>query len=122
MEAYTDPHWGIVDYFVDQKKKERIRHLGFSCHGGPDNLKQFLDLYGDVMEFCQIQLNYLDWILQDAKQKYDLLTERNIPVWVMEPVRGGRLASLSDGDEQKLKALRPEESLSLIHISEPTRP
>lgn len=112
MEAYTDPHWGIVDYFVDQKKKERIRHLGFSCHGGPDNLKQFLDLYGDVMEFCQIQLNYLDWTLQDAKQKYDLLTERNIPVWVMEPVRGGRLASLSDGDEQKLKALRPEESIA----------
>lgn len=64
------------------------------------------------MEFCQIQLNYLDWTLQDAKQKYDLLTERNIPVWVMEPVRGGRLASLSDGDEQKLKALRPEESIA----------
>jgi len=64
------------------------------------------------MEFCQIQLNYLDWTLQDAKAKYDLLTERNIPVWVMEPVRGGRLAKLSDADETALKELRPEESIA----------
>ena len=56
----------------------------------------FLDAYGDKMEFCQIQLNYLDWTLQDAKAKYELLAERGIPVWVMEPVRGGRLARLSE--------------------------
>ena len=64
------------------------------------------------MEFCQIQLNYLDWTLQDAKGKYDLLTERGIPVWVMEPVRGGRLASLSDAEEAKLKAIRPDDSIA----------
>ena len=45
------------------------------------------------MEFCQIQLNYLDWTLQDAKAKYELLTKRKILVWVMEPVRKGCLAS-----------------------------
>ena len=64
------------------------------------------------MEFCQIQLNYLDWSLQDAKAKYELLTERGIPVWVMEPLRGGRLASMSETDEAKLKALRPDESIA----------
>ena len=64
------------------------------------------------MEFCQIQLNYLDWTLQDAKAKYDLLTARNIPVWVMEPLRGGRLAALSEEDESRLKVLRPEESIA----------
>ena len=111
IRTYCDPRWGIIDYFLGQKKKGRIRFLGFSCHGGVDNLREFLDLYGDKMDFCQIQLNYLDWTLQDAKAKYALLTERNIPVWVMEPVRGGKLAKLSDESEKKLKSLRPDESI-----------
>ena len=108
--TYMDPRWGIVDYFLEQKARGRIRHLGFSFHGGMDNLHQFLDRYGDVMEFCQIQLNYLDWSLQDAKAKYELLTERGIPVWVMEPVRGGRLADLSADQMARLEALHPGRS------------
>lgn len=110
IATYQDPRWGIVDYFKEQVKKGRIRHLGFSSHARPDTLEKFLDYVGADMEFCQIQLNYLDWTLQDAKAKYDLLTQRNIPIWVMEPVRGGRLASLSDEDAAKLHALRPEDS------------
>ena len=62
------------------------------------------------MEFCQIQLNYLDWTLQDAKSKYELLAERNIPIWVMEPVRGGKLAVLSEENTAALKALDSEAS------------
>ena len=62
------------------------------------------------MEFCQIQLNYLDWTLQAAKEKYELLTERGIAVWVMEPVRGGRLAQLSETEAARLQALRPDET------------
>ncbi len=108
--TYTNPRWGIVDYFVKQKEMGRIRHLGFSCHGLQDTLVSFLDKYGGVMEFGQIQLNYLDWTLQDAKAKYDLLTERGIAVWVMEPVRGGRLAKLNETDEVRLHAVHPEES------------
>lgn len=112
LPVYMDPKWGIIDYFVEQNRRGRIRHLGFSSHGGPDNLREFLDYCGDIMEFCQIQLNYLDWTLQDAKRKYELLTARNIPVWVMEPVRGGRLAALSGEEEGRLKARRPEESVA----------
>ncbi len=112
MEVYLDPRWGIVDYFKEQKRLGRIKHLGFSCHAETKGLKEFLDVCGEDMEFCQIQLNYLDWTLQDAKGKYDLLTRRGIPVWVMEPVRGGRLAKLSDTEEAKLKALRPEDSIA----------
>ena len=108
--VYLDPKWGIVDYFKEQVKNGRIRHLGFSCHGRPETVEYFLDQVGDCMEFCQIQLNYLDWTLQDAKAKYELLTNRNIPVWVMEPLRGGRLAKLTEEDECRLKALRPSES------------
>lgn len=109
--VYTDPKWGIIDYFLEQKRLGRIRHLGFSTHAQPDVLRAFLDEYGSDFEFCQIQLNWLDWTLQGAKAKVEMLNERNIPIWVMEPVRGGRLCSLSEADEAALKALRPEESI-----------
>ena len=107
--VYTDPKWNILNYFREQKRLGRIRHLGFSSHARPDTLKRFLDWAGDSMEFCQIQLNYLDWTLQDAKAKYDLLTARGIPVWVMEPLRGGKLAALAEQDAQRLRAVRPDE-------------
>ena len=111
MDVYLDPQWGILDYFKEQKRLGRIKHLGFSSHARPDTLRTFLDTCGADMEFCQIQLNYLDWTLQQAKEKYELLTERNIPVWVMEPVRGGKLAKLSEDAEAKLTAARPGESI-----------
>lgn len=110
IETYTDPRWGIIDYFLEQKKNGRIRHLGFSSHGGVEMLENFLSRYGKDMEFCQIQLNYLDWTMQDAKAKCELLRRYSIPIWVMEPVRGGRLASLTPEAESELHALRPEES------------
>ena len=111
IEPYMDRKYGIMDYLMKQKENGRIRHLGFSAHGRYDTMKRFLQAYGDRMEFCQIQLNYLDWKLQDAKAKVELLREYNIPVWVMEPLRGGRLASLSPKNEEKLKALRPDEKI-----------
>ena len=110
--VYMDPQWGILDYFKEQVKNGRIRHLGFSTHARPDTLEKFLDYAGDSMEFCQIQMNFLDWTLQDAKAKYELLSARGIPVWVMEPLRGGRLADLGEGTDMKLKCLRPQESIA----------
>ena len=110
IHTYMDPRWGIVDYFVEQKRLGRIRHLGFSAHGSVDVIRRFLDYCGDKMEFCQIQLNYLDWTLQDAKAKCALLNERNVPIWVMEPVRGGKLAQLPQDTADTLHRLRPEES------------
>ncbi len=113
LPTYVDKRWGIIDYFVEQKRLGRIKHLGFSSHGSPENLKEFLDLAGDKMEFCQIQLNYLDWTLQRAEEKCQILAERGIPVWVMEPVRGGRLVNkLPTGAKQELTDMRPEESLA----------
>ena len=109
IDPYLDEKNGILKYLLQQKENGRIRHLGFSCHGRYDTLKRFLDAYGEHMEFCQIQLNYLDWKLQDAKAKVELLNERKIPIWVMEPLRGGKLAVLSEENSRKLKALRTEE-------------
>ncbi len=111
IQTYLDPKWGIIDYFIEQKKRGRIRYLGFSSHGRVDCLNEFLDKCGSQMDFCQIQLNYLDWTLQEAKEKYELLTKRNIPVWVMEPVRGGRLANLDEDSRKRLYAEHPSESI-----------
>ena len=111
IDAYLDPKYGTYDYLLAQKKNGRIRHLGFSAHGDYDVMKRFLEAYGKDMEFCQIQLNYLDWDFQDAKRKVELLDQWNTPVWVMEPLRGGKLASLAPEDEAKLKALRPDEGI-----------
>lgn len=128
MDVYTDEQWGIADYFIEQKRRGRIRHLGFSCHGRPGLLAAFLD-YGarkyaqlaeddsetaalfagnNIMEFCQIQMNYLDWTLQDAAAKTALLEDASIPIVVMEPLRGGKLASLSQDQMNVLHAAAPK--------------
>lgn len=111
IDAYLDEKYGIFDYLVKQKKAGRIHHLGFSAHGSYEVMERFLKAYGQEMEFCQIQLNYMDWEFQDAKKKAELLSRYHLPVWVMEPLRGGRLAKLSQEDEEKLKALRPDETI-----------
>ena len=111
IDAYLDPKYGIFEYLMKQKENKRIRHLGFSAHGSYNGIKRFLEAYGDAMEFGQLQLNYLDWKFQSAKEKVDLLKEYNIPIWVMEPLRGGRLVSLTQTNETKLKTLRPDEKI-----------
>ena len=115
IDAYLDDEkYGIYTYLMKQKQNGRIRHLGFSCHGNMDVLQRFLDAYGKDMEFCQLQLNYLDWVFQNGKEKVELLTERNIPVWVMEPLRGGKLASPAPEYEKQLKAICPDEDMAAL--------
>lgn len=111
IDAYLDPKYGIFDYLVKQKENGRIKHLGFSAHGSYEVMKRFLEAYGEKMEFGQIQLNYLDWSFQDAKAKVELLEEYHLPVWVMEPLRGGSLCKLSEDEEAQLRALRPDEKI-----------
>ena len=111
IDAYLDRSHGIYEYLMKQKEAGRIRHLGFSAHGSREVIERFLEAYGKDMEFCQLQINYLDWNFQDAKGKVELLKQHNIPVWVMEPLRGGRLASLAETEEAKLKTLRPDETV-----------
>ncbi len=111
INQYLDPQYGIYDYLIKQKQNGRIKHLGFSVHGDLDCTKRFLDAYGKDMEFCQIELNYFDYKFQDAKSKIELLNEWNIPIWVMEPVRGGQLATLNEEATATLKAARPDEEV-----------
>ncbi len=111
IDAYLDPKYEILPYLLDQQAQGRLSHLGFSAHGSCDVMRRFLEAYGEKMEFCQIQLNYLDWQFQDAKAKAELLAEYHIPLWVMEPLRGGQLCSLAPEDVAELKELRPQETI-----------
>ncbi|MBR6579171.1 MAG: aldo/keto reductase [Clostridia bacterium] len=112
IDAYLDEKYGDVMYFVKMREEGKIGHLGFSTHANLENMRRFLDKYSKYMEFCQIQLNWLDWRLQKAEAKVAMMKEYgNIPVWVMEPVRGGKLATLEEGYAKQLQAHREDESI-----------
>ncbi len=100
--------WGL-----EKKAQGKIRHFGFSFHGSPELLSEILDAHPEV-EFVQIQLNYLDRTnpVVQSQRLYDILHERNIPIIVMEPVRGGMLASFTPDIEEKFKARQPERSIA----------
>lgn len=105
--TYTDENPEILPYFIQQKELGRIKHLGLSSHARPDTLEKILDRFGDAVEFTLIQLNYLDWSMQDAKRKYEILTDRGIQIMVMEPLRGGKLANLDKKYAEKLNEVHP---------------
>lgn len=110
IDGYLDPANGIHDYLMKQKANGRIKHLGFSCHGTYETMMKFLDAYGDTMEFCQLQLNYIDYDFQKAKMKIEELSRRNIPVWVMEPLHGGKLCNVNEETASKLAEINPDKT------------
>ena len=108
IEQYLDDEkYGTLSFYAEQVRAGRIGHLGFSTHGNYDTFMRFLEAYGDLMEFCQIQLNYMDWEFQNARAKVEELRRRGLAIMVMEPLRGGILISLDDDDMAPLRALRP---------------
>ncbi len=110
-DAYTDREKNCLRYLLVQKEEGRIRHLGFSSHAAPETLNRFLDWY-DGFDMAMIQLNYVDWKLLNAKEQYEILTRHGLPVWVMEPLKGGRLSTLNEKACEILKAAAPERSIS----------
>lgn len=109
-DFYTNEELGVIDYLLEQKKAGRIKHLGFSAHGRAETIDKFLNTY-DCFEFVMIQINYLDWVLQDAKSKYEVITKHGIPVFAMESCRGGFLTSLNPTAEAMLKKARPNDPI-----------
>ena len=108
---YNDPEIGIVDYLLEQKRQGKIHHLGFSSHAvSAETIDDFLKRYEGVFEFVQIQLNYMDWKIQDAKAKVEVIARHGLKIVVMEGVRGGRLANLPAPQMEKLQAVRPADS------------
>ena len=105
-EKYDCFAWGM-----QKKAKGKIKHLGFSYHGSPELLETVLDKHPET-EFVQIQLNYADWNnpVVRSGQLYEILHRRNIPMIIMEPVKGGTLANLTPELEARYKAVRPDAS------------
>ena len=107
---------GLFDWLLEQKKAGRIKHLGFSFHGSNADLPGLVDLYD--WDFVQIQLNYVDWkdmagrgAAQNSTSSeylYNYLVGKGIPVLVMEPVKGGALASVSDGVAAVMRERHPD--------------
>jgi predicted aldo/keto reductase-like oxidoreductase len=101
---------GCISYFEHLKEEGKIKHLGFSFHGSPAGFKRMVAMH--KWDFVMIQLNYYDWTYGDAKELYEILEKENIPVMVMEPLRGGKLATLSQEAEEILKKEEPEKSVA----------
>ena len=102
--------YGAYDFLLEKQKQGLIKNIGFSFHGTIDDLKAIVATHH--WDFAQIQMNYLDWKNQDAKTQYEILTEAGIPVIVMEPVRGGKLADVPKRVEELFKNNAPDKSIA----------
>lgn len=99
-----------VEFLQEMKRQGKIKHLGFSFHDTYPVFTQILDDYD--WDFVQIQLNYLDWQNQGAEQLYRELEKRNLPCMVMEPVRGGYLATLDEQRAKPFLEMEPNRSIA----------
>jgi predicted aldo/keto reductase-like oxidoreductase len=99
---------GIYENLRGKQRRGLIRHLGFSFHDEPEVLEKIVKKY--KWDFAQIQLNYIDWELQRAQRQYEILREEDIPIIIMEPVRGGTLSTLCDESLEIFKNADPDVS------------
>lgn len=111
VSLYMDKEKNYLGYLLKQKEAGRIRNLGFSAHAAPETLEQILNWY-DGFDMALIQINYVDWTHLQAKKQYEVLTAHNIPVWVMEPMKGGRLSVLNEKAAAILKEKCPDKSIA----------
>ena len=112
---------GVLDYLVEERAAGHIRNLGFSYHGDIQCFDYLLSLHDKYhWDFVQIQMNYVDWHYAkqvnprntNAEYLYNELDKRGIPVVIMEPILGGRLASLPEGPTRRLKTREPQRSIA----------
>lgn len=110
---------GMLDFLKAEKAAGRIRNLGFSFHGAPEEFDWFMQLHDSgeqVWDFVQIEMNYVDWRHADGKRNsnaeylYAELDKRGIPIIVMEPLLGGRLARVPEGIARQMKTREPDMS------------
>ena len=100
----------VYEFLKKKKDEGKIRHLGFSFHDTPDVLKKIAEAY--PWDFAQIQLNYLDWTIYRSREQYEILTRLDIPVIVMEPLRGGALATLNQSAREVFTRSNPDVSVA----------
>lgn len=114
---------GMVDFLINERALGHIRNLGLSFHANPDTFNYLMSLHDSGrlhLDFMQIQMNYIDWNYADeqgaantdASYLYNHLVERGIKVVIMEPLLGGRLASVNEHWDYELKSREPEQSIA----------
>ena len=109
---------GIMQFLLKEREKGTIRHLGFSIHSHKEGFDSMMELHPKYhWDFVQIQMNYLDWTHAggrntNADHMYEQLAARDIPVVIMEPLRGGGLASLTKSQTALLKEREPDRSVA----------
>lgn len=101
---------GVVERLEELKAEGKIRYLGFSFHDGYEAFEEML--FARDWDFCQIQLNYMDTNEQAGMKGYKLAEERNIPLVIMEPIKGGMLANFGADIKKKFNELDPEASVA----------
>ncbi len=107
--------FGANEFLIEKQREGKIKNIGFSFHGTIEDLKRIVSEH--KWDFAQIQMNYLDWKNQNAEEQYRILTDAGIPVIVMEPVRGGKLAEVSPEIEEMFKKAKPNNSVASWAIS-----
>ena len=119
MQRYVEN--GMMEFLQAEKAAGRIRNLGFSFHGSQQEFDSFMQMHDSgeyVWDFCQIEMNYVDWRHADGKRNcnaeylYHELEKRNIPVVIMEPLLGGRLAEVPMGISRQMKMREPDKSIA----------
>ena len=112
---------GMMEFLVKEKEAGRIRNLGFSFHGSPSDFDSLIALHDNGeyhWDFVQIEMNYVDWNHADGKRNanasylYEELDKRGIPIVIMEPLLGGRLANVPDAIAKQMKEREPDKSVA----------
>jgi hypothetical protein len=112
---------GMMEFLIKEKEAGRIRNLGFSFHGSPSDFDSLIALHDNGeyhWDFVQIEMNYVDWNHADGKRNanasylYEELDKRGIPIVIMEPLLGGRLANVPDAIAQQMKEREPDKSIA----------
>jgi hypothetical protein len=109
---------GIMEFLLKEREEGRIRKLGFSFHGHKDGFDQMMELHDKYhWDFVQIQMNYIDWEHPNGRNTradylYEELDKREIPIVIMEPLRGGSLSDVPAQIADKLKEREPERSIA----------
>ena len=105
---------GVIDFLLGEREKGKIRQLGLSFHGNQEQFDQLIALHDKYhWDFVQIQMNYYDWKHADGKRNvnaeylYQELDKRGIPIVIMEPLQGGRLANPAESVVNRLKERDP---------------
>lgn len=112
MRTHFFEDFNMWDFVKEKKREGLIKHIGFSFHSTPEELEEILKVHADDVEFVQLQINYGDWENPaiNSRACYEVVRKYNKAITIMEPVKGGMLATPPDNVVKVLKDAEPDAS------------